>query len=59
MAPVTAMPARHMSKAEWQTRVDLAACYRLVDLSGWSDLVNTRRRRPTHFVEWNLTAFIQ
>jgi hypothetical protein len=31
-----------MSEAEWQTRVDLAACYRLVDLFGWSDLINTR-----------------
>src|SRR5262245_35014588 len=39
---VTAMPARRVSDAEWQTRVDLAACYRLVDLHGWSDLINTR-----------------
>jgi ribulose-5-phosphate 4-epimerase/fuculose-1-phosphate aldolase len=31
-----------MSEAEWQTRVDLAACYRLVDLFGCSDLINTR-----------------
>jgi hypothetical protein len=31
-----------MSEAEWQTRLDLAACYRLVDLFGWSDLINTR-----------------
>jgi ribulose-5-phosphate 4-epimerase/fuculose-1-phosphate aldolase len=31
-----------MSTEEWQTRLDLAACYRLVDLFGWSDLVNTR-----------------
>jgi ribulose-5-phosphate 4-epimerase/fuculose-1-phosphate aldolase len=31
-----------MSAAEWQTRVDLAACYRLVDLFGCSDLINTR-----------------
>ena len=29
------------SEAEWQTRVDLAACYRLVDLFGWSDLLGT------------------
>ncbi len=36
-----AMPAR-MSAEEWQTRCDLAACYRLVDLFGWSDLINTR-----------------
>jgi ribulose-5-phosphate 4-epimerase/fuculose-1-phosphate aldolase len=38
---VTAMPTR-MSAEEWQTRCDLAACYRLVELFGWSDLINTR-----------------
>lgn len=31
----------NMSEAEWQMRVDLAACYRLVDLYGWSDLLAT------------------
>ncbi len=31
-----------MSGDEWQTRCDLAACYRLVDMFGWSDLINTR-----------------
>jgi ribulose-5-phosphate 4-epimerase/fuculose-1-phosphate aldolase len=31
-----------MSEGEWQTRLDVAACYRLVDLFGWSDLINTR-----------------
>jgi ribulose-5-phosphate 4-epimerase/fuculose-1-phosphate aldolase len=31
-----------MAEAEWQTRCDLAACYRLVDMFGWSDLINTR-----------------
>jgi ribulose-5-phosphate 4-epimerase/fuculose-1-phosphate aldolase len=36
------MPFRNTTEAEWRTRVDLAACYRLVDLFGWSDLVNTR-----------------
>jgi len=36
------MPFTRMTEAEWQTRVDLAACYRLVDLFGWSDLINTR-----------------
>ena len=30
-----------MSEAEWQTRVDLAAAFRLVDLYGWSDLFGT------------------
>ena len=39
---VTAIPRKRMSEIEWRTRVDLAACYRLVDLFGWSDLVNTR-----------------
>jgi ribulose-5-phosphate 4-epimerase/fuculose-1-phosphate aldolase len=39
---VTAMPQARMTEAEWRTRVDLAACYRLVDLFGWSDLINTR-----------------
>ena len=29
------------SEAEWRTRVDLAAAYRLVDLFGWSDLLGT------------------
>jgi ribulose-5-phosphate 4-epimerase/fuculose-1-phosphate aldolase len=27
------------SKAEWQARVDLAACYRLVELYGMSDMI--------------------
>ena len=30
-----------VSKAEWQLRVDLAACYRLIALYGWDDLVFT------------------
>lgn len=33
--------SREMSEAEWQTRVDLAAAYRLVDLFGWTDLLGT------------------
>ena len=39
---VTAIPRARMSEVEWRTRVDLAACYRLIDLFGWSDLINTR-----------------
>ena len=31
----------NVSPEEWQTRVDLAACYRLVADYGWSDLVFT------------------
>jgi len=27
-----------VSEEEWKTRVDLAACYRLVDLFGMTDL---------------------
>jgi ribulose-5-phosphate 4-epimerase/fuculose-1-phosphate aldolase len=30
-----------VSKEEWQLRVDLAACYRLIALYGWDDLVFT------------------
>lgn len=31
----------HISDAEWQTRCDLAALYRLVALHGWDDLIFT------------------
>jgi ribulose-5-phosphate 4-epimerase/fuculose-1-phosphate aldolase len=31
----------HVSEAEWQARVDLAAAYRLIDMFGWSDLLGT------------------
>ena len=37
-------PQTHQARChpdEWQLRVDLAACYRLVALYGWSDLVFT------------------
>ena len=30
-----------VSEQEWQQRVDLAACYRLVALYGWDDMVFT------------------
>jgi ribulose-5-phosphate 4-epimerase/fuculose-1-phosphate aldolase len=32
---------QQVSAAEWQQRVDLAACYRLVALYGWDDLIFT------------------
>jgi ribulose-5-phosphate 4-epimerase/fuculose-1-phosphate aldolase len=32
---------QHVGEVEWQLRVDLAACYRLVALHGWSDLIFT------------------
>ncbi|CAN5308261.1 class II aldolase/adducin family protein [soil metagenome] len=38
-APLTR--ARTMTDAEWQVRVDLAACYRLVALNGWDDFIAT------------------
>lgn len=37
-----AMPVRStVSAAEWESRVNLAACYRLVALYGWDDLIFT------------------
>lgn len=30
-----------VSKQEWQVRVDLAACYRLIAMHGWDDLIYT------------------
>ncbi|MCG8546770.1 MAG: class II aldolase/adducin family protein, partial [Alphaproteobacteria bacterium] len=30
-----------VSPEEWQTRVDLAACYRLIEFYGMSDLTGT------------------
>ena len=32
---------QQVTEDEWQTRVDLAACYRLIALYGWDDLVFT------------------
>ena len=43
VAPVQSPPSvkDQVSAAEWQTRVDLAACYRLVAQHGWDDLIFT------------------
>ena len=30
-----------VSAQEWQIRVDLAACYRLMVMHGWDDLIHT------------------
>ena len=30
-----------VSADEWQTRVELAACYRLFVMHGWDDLIHT------------------
>lgn len=38
--PEPVIPAG-ISAAEWQVRVDLAACYRLCALNGWDDLIYT------------------
>lgn len=40
-ATATATVRTSVSPEEWQLRVDLAACYRLVALYGWDDLVFT------------------
>lgn len=32
---------QQVSEEEWQTRVDLAACYRIIAMHGWDDLVFT------------------
>jgi ribulose-5-phosphate 4-epimerase/fuculose-1-phosphate aldolase len=38
-ASVSSKSANKYSAAEWQMRVDLAACYRLADLYGFSDII--------------------
>ena len=41
-APVTAPSVQsQVSEQEWRTRVDLAACYRLIAQYGWDDLIFT------------------
>ncbi len=40
-ATPTSRVREQASAAEWQQRVDLAACYRLVALYGWDDLIFT------------------
>ncbi len=37
---VTAIP-KGMTREEWQTRSELAACYRLTALYGWTDMIGT------------------
>jgi ribulose-5-phosphate 4-epimerase/fuculose-1-phosphate aldolase len=45
MTVAHALPAfnvkTQVSAAEWQTRTDLAACYRLIAMHGWDDLIFT------------------
>ncbi len=40
-AAVDSQVKQQVSAEEWETRVDLAACYRLVAMHGWDDLVFT------------------
>ena len=40
-AVATSDVKKNVSDEEWQLRVDLAACYRLIALYGWDDLVFT------------------
>ena len=39
--PSTQSVKDQVSAAEWQARIDLAACYRLVAMHGWDDLIFT------------------
>lgn len=41
MNAVVAPKTRDMTDAEWEARVNLAACYRLVARNGWDDLIYT------------------
>jgi ribulose-5-phosphate 4-epimerase/fuculose-1-phosphate aldolase len=41
MSVALQLPRTDMTEAEWQTRCDLAALYRVVDHLGWTDLINT------------------
>lgn len=58
MPQVLSKPAtirEQVSEAEWAARVDLAACYRLVDLYGMSDIINNHITmrvpgEPEHFL---------
>jgi len=48
-----------VSAEEWQTRVDLAACYRLVAMYGWDDLVFTHisARVPGHHDQFLINPY--
>jgi ribulose-5-phosphate 4-epimerase/fuculose-1-phosphate aldolase len=41
VAPDTPPPTFEGSAAEWNVRVDLAACYRMIAFCGWDDLIAT------------------
>ena len=55
MSAVLQVARSDISDAEWQTRCDLAALYRIIDHLGWSDLINTHMSaripgEPNHFL---------
>src|SRR5258707_9871253 len=59
MPPVASAVGRtarpNIDPAEWEQRVNLAACYRLIEHFGWSDLIYTHisarvPRQPGHFL---------
>ncbi|MGZ3327449.1 MAG: class II aldolase/adducin family protein, partial [Xanthobacteraceae bacterium] len=59
MNPVASAPRRtakpNIAPAEWEQRVNLAACYRLVEHFGWTDLIYTHISarvpdEPGHFL---------
>jgi len=39
MSAVLKPPSAHMHPDEWQARVQLAACYRIFDLLGWTEMI--------------------
>lgn len=55
MSAVIPLTRPDMSDAEWQTRCNLAALYRVVDHFGWTDTINTHMSarvpgEPNHFL---------
>jgi len=48
---VTATPSAQMSPGEWQRRLDLAACCRLVAMHGWPDMAWSYISAPVPGVE--------
>jgi ribulose-5-phosphate 4-epimerase/fuculose-1-phosphate aldolase len=54
-SPIRPAARRRMDPAEWEQRVNLAACYRLVENFGWTDLIYTHISarvpgEPGHFL---------
>ena len=55
MSAALQLAKSEMSDAEWQTRCELAALYRVIDHLGWTDLINTHMSarlpdQPDHFL---------